>query len=152
MKQSCESCDACKWSVTANKTIGEKDCYSYIVINNACAQVWSHISHIKSHINTHYLIAIHPGSLSVTCFQNKCTHRWHAVAMIFTTVAAGVVMLEKGAASINKIWKFFVVTSKMTTRRDVYGSRCQSGSQREVYCGKLWCCELSSVLKRVTLS
>ena len=50
----------------------------------------------------HYLIAIHPGSLSVTFFQNKYTHRRHALAKIFTPAAAGVT-LGKGAVRINKI-------------------------------------------------
>ena len=84
----------------------------------------------------HYLIAIHPGSLSVTFFQNKYTHRRHALAKIFTPAAAGVT-LGKGAVRINKILKYLVVTLNMMTRCDVYGSRCQSGSHREVYCGKL---------------
>ena len=61
MKQSCESADDYKRPVTANETISEKTIlfylfqfisYVYIVIINACAQVQSHKSHIKSHINT----------------------------------------------------------------------------------------------------
>ena len=73
----------------------------------------------------YYLIAIHP-AVSVTCFQNKCTHccHGHTLANIFLTAGASVTsLLSKGGARINKDWTFLVVTYNMSESCVFFKSR-----------------------------